>query len=150
MNLLLRFKSIFVYTLLPAFLFSSVACSSRPAYLQKGKTAEVSARWKVEKINPARLSADEKSILQQYGTPEYIRYYRRLSPQREKVYAWVYSDPARFVTFINGKKLDYVVLDDNLTSLNEQQRNSLFWGGIIAGSVAALGLAFYYFASKKK
>jgi hypothetical protein len=41
------------------------------------------------------------------------------------------------------------VLDEDLTSLNEQQRNQLFWGGIAAGSVAALGLLYYYFANKK-
>ena len=149
MNLLLRFKSICVYTLLTAFLISSVACSYKPAYLQEGKTTDISERWKVQKINPQRLSADEKSTLEQFGPPEYIRFYRRLSQQREKVYSWVYADPVRFVSFVNGKKIDYVVLDDDLTRWNEQQRNQLFWGGIAAGSVAALGLLYYYFFAKK-
>jgi hypothetical protein len=148
-NLHLRLKSICVYTLLTAFLVSSLACSYRPAYLQESKKAEISERWKVQKINPNRLSADEKSTLEQLGTPDYIRFYRRLSQQREKVYAWVYADPVRLVTFIDGKKIDYVVLDEDLTSLNEQQRNRRFWGGIAAGSVAALGLLYYYFIAKK-
>jgi hypothetical protein len=128
---------------LTAFLVSSAACGYRPAYLQKGKTAEISERWKVQKIDPKLLSADEKS------TPEYIRFYRRLSQKREKVYAWIYADPVRFVTFIDGKKIDYAVLDEDLTRWNEQQRNQLFWGGIAVGSVAALGLLYYYFANKK-
>ncbi len=149
MNLLLRFKSICVYTLLTAFLASSVACSYKPAYLQEGKTTEISERWKVQKINPNRLSADEKSTLEQFGPPEYIRFYRRLSQQREKVYAWVYADPVRFVTFVEGKKIDYVVLDEDLGSLNEQQKNMRFWGVIIAGSIAAVGLLYYYFVAKK-
>jgi hypothetical protein len=148
-NLLLRFKSICVYTLLTAFLVSSVACGYRPAYLQEGKKTEISERWKVQKINPSRLSADEKSTLEQFGTPENIRFYRRLSQQRERVYAWIYADPVRFVTFIDGKKVDYAVLDEDLTSLNEQQRNTLFWGGIAAGSVAALGVLYYYFFARK-
>jgi hypothetical protein len=148
-NLHLRLKSICVYTLLTAFLVSSLACSYRPAYLQESKKTELSERWKVQKINPNRLSADEKSTLEQLGTPDYIRFYRRLSQQREKVYAWVYADPVRLVTFIDGKKIDYVVLDEDLTSLNEQQRNRRFWGGIAAGSVAALGLLYYYFLAKK-
>jgi hypothetical protein len=148
-NLLLRFKSICVYILLTAFVVSSVACGYKPAYLQEGKTAEISERWKVRKINPKLLSADEKSTLEQFGTPDYIRFYRRLSQKREKVYAWIYADPVRFVSFIDGKKIDYAVLDEDLTSLNEKQRNQLFWGGIAAGSVAALGLLYYYFAKKK-
>ena len=149
MNLLLRFKSICVYILLTAFLVSSVACSYRPAYLQEGKTAEISERWKVQKINPNRLSADEKSVLEQFGTPGNIRFYRRLSQKREKVYAWIYADPVRFVTFIDGKKIDYAVLDEDLTAWNEQQHNQLFWGGIAVGSVVALGLLYYYFFAKK-
>ena len=149
MNLLLRFKSICIYTLLTAFLLSSVACSYKPAYLQEGKTAEISERWKVQKINPKRLSADEKTTLEQLGTPEYIRFYRRLSQQREKVYAWIYAEPVRFVTFIDGKKVDYVVLDEDLTAWNERQWDMLLWGGIAVGSVAALGLLYYYLVSKK-
>jgi hypothetical protein len=148
-NLLLRFKSICTYTLLTAFLLSSVACSYRPAYLQEGKTTAISERWKVQKVDPKRLSADEKATLEQFGTPEYIRFYRRLSQQREEVYAWIYAEPVRFVTFIKGKKVDYVVLDEDLTSLNERQWDRLFWGGIAAGSVAALGLLYYYFANKE-
>ncbi len=149
MNLLLRFKSICVYTLLTAFLASSAACGYKPAYLQEGNKAEISERWKVQKIDPSRLSADEKSTLEQFGTPEYIRFYRRLSQQRERVYAWIYADPVRFVTFIDGKKIDYAVLDEDLTPWNEQQRNTLFWGGIAAGSVAALGLLYYYLFARK-
>jgi hypothetical protein len=148
-NLLLRFKSICVYTLLTAFLVSSVACSYKPAYLQKGKTAEISERWKVQKINPKLLSADEKSTLEQFGSPENIRFYRRLSQKREKVYAWIYADPVRFVTFIDGKKIDYAVLDADLTPWNEQQQSQLFWGGIAVASVAALGLLYYYLFAKE-
>ena len=149
MNLLLRLKFICVYTLLSAFLVSSVACSFKPAYLQESKKAEISERWKVQKINPKRLSADEKTTLEQFGTPDYIRFYRRLSQKREGVYAWVYADPVRFVTFVDGKKIDYVVLDEDLTMWNEQQKNKLFWGGIVAASVAAVGLLAYYFINKK-
>jgi hypothetical protein len=148
-NLLLRFKSISIYTTLLAFLGSSFACSYKPAYLQDGKRAEVSERWRVEKINPAGLSADEKSVLETFGTPDYIRFFRKRSLEREKVYAWIYVEPVRFVTFIDGKKTDYAVLDEDLSSLNDHQRNMLFWGGIAVGTVAALGLLYYYFVAKK-
>jgi hypothetical protein len=147
-NLLLRFKSIWVYILLTALLVPPAGCGNKPAYLKEGKTAEVSERWKVQKIDPKLLSADEKSTLERLGTPDYIRFYRRLSQQREKVYAWVYADPVRLVTFIDGKKIDYVVLDEDLSSLNERQKDQLFWGGIITVSVVALGLLYYYFFAK--
>lgn len=149
MNPLLRFKSIWIYTTLLAFLGSSFACGYKPAYLQDGKTAEVSERWRVKKINPARLSADENSVLETFGTPDYIRFYRKRSLEREKVYAWIYVEPLRFVTFIDGKKADYAVLDEDLSSLNDHQRDMLFWGGVTTATVAALGLLYYYFIAKK-
>lgn len=102
----------------------------------------------MKKIDPALLSADEKSVLENIGNPDYIRFYRKRSLEREKVYAWVYTDPARFVTFIDGHKVDYAVLDEDLSSLNEHQRNMLFWGGITAGTLAAIGVLCYYLFAK--
>lgn len=148
MNLFLTFKSLWVYTLLAALLVPSIACSSKPGYLQKGRTAQVPDRWKVEKINPSLLSPDEKSTYETIGSPQFIRFYRRLSPDREKVYAWVYTEPVRLVTYLDGKKINYVVLDDDLSPLNEYQRKMLFWGGITAGAVAGLGLLYYFLLKK--
>lgn len=148
MKLFLRFKIICVYAILAAFLGSSAACGYKPAYLKEGKTAEVSERWRVQKIDPALLSADEKLVLEKFGNPDYIRFYRKRSLEREKVYAWIYAEPARFVTFIDGKKVDYAVLDEDLSSMNEHQRNMLFWGGITAGTLAVIGGLAYYLATK--
>jgi hypothetical protein len=147
-NLFLRFKIISVYILLAAFLVSSAACGYKPAYLKEGKTTEVSDRWRVKKIDPVLLSADEKSVLERFGNPDYIRFYRKRSLEREIVYAWVYAEPARFVTFIDGNKVDYAVLDEDLSSMNEHQRNMLFWGGIAAGTVVAIGVLCYYLFAK--
>ena len=149
MNIFLRFKILFAYILLAAFLGSSAACGYKPAYLKEGKTAEVSERWRVKKVDPALLSADEKSVLERYGNPDYIRFYRKRSLEREKVYAWIYADPARFVTFIDGNKVDYAVLDEDLSSLNEHQRNMLFWGEIAAGTIVVLGLLYYFLVAEK-
>jgi hypothetical protein len=149
MKRLFPLKSFWVYTILASLLLPSFGCSYKPAYLQQGKTAQVPDRWKVEKINPSLLSPDEKSVYETMGSPQFIRFYRRLSLDRERVYAWVYTEPVRFVTFLQGKKLDYVVLDDDPSSLNEHERNMLFWGGITVGAVAALGLLYYYFVAKK-
>jgi len=148
-NIFLRFKILFAYILLAAFLGSSAACGYKPAYLKEGKTAEVSERWRVKKVDPALLSADEKSVLERYGNPDYIRFYRKRSLEREKVYAWIYADPARFVTFIDGNKVDYAVLDEDLSSLNEHQRKMLFWGEIAAGTIVVLGLLYYFLVAEK-
>ncbi len=149
MNPFLTFKSLWVSLILISLGVSSLACTHKPAYLDKGTTAQVSERWRVEKISPSLLSPDEKSIYETMGSPQYIRFYRKLSLDREKVYAWVYTDPVRFVTFMDGKKVDYVVVDDDPSSLNEYQRKGLFWGGIATATVVGLGLLYYYFAGSK-
>jgi hypothetical protein len=120
-NPFLTFKSFWVSLILITLGVSSVACTYKPAYLDKGKSTQVSERWRVDKIDPSRLSPDEKSIYETMGSPQYLRFYRKLSLEREKVYAWVYTEPVRFVTFIDGKKVDYVVVDDDPSSLNEYQ-----------------------------
>lgn len=149
MNSFLTIKFFWVSTILTALLVPSIACTYKPAYLQQGKKTQVSERWKVEKINPARLSPDEKSVYETMGSPQFIRFYRRLSLDRERVYAWVYTEPVRFITFLDGKRVSYAVLDDDPSSLNEHQRKALFWGGITAGAVAGLGLLYYYFFVSK-
>jgi len=148
-NPFLTFKSFWVYTTLAALLVPSIACTYKPAYLQQEGKAQVSERWNVEKINPPLLSPDEKSVYETMGSPQFIRFYRRLSPDREKVYAWVYTEPIRFVTFLNGKKIDYAVLDDDPSPLTQYERKQLFWGGITAGAVVGLGGLIYYFLGKK-
>jgi hypothetical protein len=148
-NPFLTFKSFWVYTILAALLVPSIACTYKPAYLQQERKAQVPERWKVEKVNPPLLSRDEKFVYETMGAPQFIRFYRRLSPDREKVYAWVYTEPVRFVTFLDGKKIDYVVLDDDPSSLNQYQRKRLLWGGITAGAVVGLGAVLYYFLGKK-
>jgi len=147
-NLLLTFKSFWVYTTLAVLLVPSIACTYKPAYLQQGRKAQVPERWKVEKINSPLLSPDEKSVYETMGPPQFIRFYRKLSPNREKIYAWVYAEPVRFVTFVNGKKIDYAVLDDDPSSLSQDQQKRLLWGGITAGAVVGLGGLMYYFFAK--
>ncbi len=148
-NPFLTFKSFWVYTILAALLVPSVACTYKPSYLQQGGKVQVPERWKVEKINPPLLSRDEKSVYETMGSPQFIRFYRRLSPDREKVYAWVYTEPVRLVTFLDGKKIDYVVLDDDPSPLNQHQRKTLLWGGITAGAVVGLGAVLYYLLGTK-
>jgi len=146
---ILKFKSVCVYLTSLAFLTSSLACSYKPAYLQKSEKTQVVRRWKVQKIDPSRLSSPEASVFEKMGPPQFIRFYRRLDPDRERVYMWIYTEPVRLVSFIDGKAVDYVVLDDNPSPLNEDQKKWLLWGGISAGTVVALGIVSYLLFGKK-
>jgi hypothetical protein len=143
-----KLKFFFIFFLCFCLLASSVGCY-KPAYLDKSENAEVSDRWKVKAIAPSRLSPDEKAVLETMGNPQYVRFFRRLSPNRERVYEWIYTDPLRFVSFIDGKKLDYVVVDDDLSFMDYQEKRKLLYAGIVTGAVLAVGLLSYYLFGRK-
>jgi hypothetical protein len=146
---LLKFKSLVVYTVLTAFWLSFLGCSYKPAYLQKSQKTPTAERWKVGKIDPSQLSPDEASAFQKMGSPQYIRFFRKLSPERERVYEWIYTDPVHLISFIDGKQVAYVVVDDNPSSWNDDQKKWLFWGGVATAAVAGLGLLYYYLVASK-
>jgi len=141
----LKPRSLVVFLTLTALGFSPLGCSYKPAYLDKSASTKVSERWKVLKLDPAKLSAEEKAVFEQMGPPAYIRFFRHLSVAREMVYEWIYDEPVQLYTFINGKKVDYLVLDENPSSLNEAEKNVLFWSGVVVGSLALIGGGIYYF-----
>ena len=144
----LKLKSLGVYFVSVAFLMGSWGCSYTPSYLQRGEKAQVSDRWKVRKIDPSRLSPDESAVLEKMGSPQYIRFYRKLDPDRERVYAWVYTEPVGLVSFIDGKQVGYVVVDDDPSPLNEHQKKWLFWGAVGTATVVGLGLLYYFIVKK--
>jgi len=144
----LKFRSFPVYLTLTALVFSPLGCSYKPSYLQKSESTKISERWRVLKLEPAKLSADEKEIYDKMGAPSYIRFFRHLSVEREKVYEWVYEEPVQLFTFSNGKKVGYLVLDDDPSSLNPAEKRVLLWTGIIVGSVALVAGGVYYFMNK--
>ena len=145
----LRPRSFLVFLTLAALVFSPLGCSYKPSYLQKSESTKVSERWKVLKVDPAKLSADEKGVYEKMGPPAYVRFFRNLSVERAKVYEWVYDEPVQLFTFINGKKVEYAVLDEDPSSLNAAEKKVLLWTGIIAGSVAAVAGGVYYFYDRK-
>ena len=146
---IVKFKSVWAYCLLLTFLATPLACSYKPAYLQKSEKTQLAERWKVQKINPSRLSPAEASLFEKMGPPQFIRFYRKLDPDRERVYMWIYTEPLRFVSFIDGKAFEYVLLDANPSPLNDYQKKWLLWGGISAGTVVALGLLSFYLLGLK-
>ena len=146
---LLHLRPLVAYSVLAAFLLASLGCSYKPAYLQKSEKTPLGQRWKVKKIDPARLSPDETFAWEKMGSPQYVRFFRKLSPERERVYEWIYTDPVRLISFIDGKKVAYVVVDDDPSSLNDDQKNWLFWSGVTTATVAGLGILYYYLVGSK-
>ena len=144
----LNLKSFGVYFVSAAFLMASWGCSYKPSYLQRGETAQVSERWKVRKIDPSKLSPDESAVLEKMGPPQYIRFYRKLDALRMPVYAWVYTEPVKLISFIDGKQVGYVVVDDDPSPFNEHQKKLAFWSTVAAGTVGGLAL-IYFFVLKK-
>jgi len=144
----LKFRTFLVYLTLTALVFSPLGCSYKPSYLQKSESTKVSERWRVLKLDPSKLSADEKGVYDRMGPPGYVRFFRNLTVDREKVYEWVYEDPVQLFTFINGKKVDSTVLDEDPSSLNPAEKKVLLWTGIIVGSVAVVAGGIYYFLIK--
>jgi hypothetical protein len=136
------------YVLIVALLLAPFGCSYKPAYLQKSKKTEISERWRVVKINPERLSPDEAQVYRTTGAPQFIRFNRKHGVDRERVYTWIYTNPVRLFFFLDGKKVDYVVLDDNPSPLNDYQKKVLLWSGATVGTIASLGLLYYYFVAK--
>jgi len=114
-------KKLFLSLFIVVFLALSLGCSYKPTYLQKSQKTTIRERWQVKKIDPSRLSPDETALYKKDGTPEYIRFYRSSSPRRERVYEWIYTEPIHFVTFIDGKQVDYIVLDDRTSPLKEKE-----------------------------
>lgn len=145
----LQLKPLVVYSVLAAFLLAPLGCSYKPVYLQKSERTPIAERWKVKKIDPSQLSPDEMFALEKMGSPQYVRFFRKLSPERERVYEWIYTDPVRLISFIGGKQVAYVVVDDDPSSLNDEQKNWLFWSGVTTATAAGLGILYYYLIGSK-
>ena len=146
---LLHLKPLVAYSVLAAFLCAPLGCSYKPSYLTKSEKTPIAERWKVGGIDPALLSPDETIAWEKMGSPQYIRFFRNQSSERERVYEWVYTDPVRLISFMDGKSLGYIVVDDNPSSLNEEQKKWLFWSGVAAATTAGLGLLYYYYIGSK-
>jgi hypothetical protein len=149
LDLFPRPRTFLVFVLSLSLLSAPLACSYKPSYLQKSESTEVSQRWRVVKLDPAQLSPDETVVYDKYGSPQYIRFFRKLSSERQRVYEWVYIDPTAIVSFIDGKQIAYVVVDEDLSSLNDYQKKWLFWGGVTAATVGLLAVIYYYTLGKE-
>ena len=98
-------------------------CAFKPGYLQGAKT-DVPYRWKVTHIDPARVSDDQRAILEQRGVPSYVRFFREVQT-RKPIYAWIYLPPDRavdLVWFAAGKRVEEVAVDSDPSAFRSSTR----------------------------
>ncbi len=113
----------------PALLVACLAvvvlsgCAFKPGYVQ-GEKADVPNRWKVETIEPAGLSSDQRALLEERGPPTYVRFFREVHT-REPIYAWIYvgrDDAAESVWFAAGKRVEQVAVDNDPSAFRPSTR----------------------------
>jgi len=113
-------------------------CAVKPAYLQ-GKKTDVPYRWQVEKIEPARLSDDQRAVLERRGPPLYVRFFREVAT-RHPVHAWVYVGEAEavdLVWFVNGARVENIAVDRDTSAFSSTTRRRARIA-LLAGTGAAV------------
>ena len=98
-------------------------CVSKPAYV-RGTRTDIPNRWKVEQIEPARLSEDQRETLEQQGPPDFVRFFRQVET-RKPVYAWIYVNEAEAVDpvwFIEGNRVQDIAVDSDPSAFSSTTR----------------------------
>jgi hypothetical protein len=118
-------------------LLATVGCAYKPAYL-RGEKTDVPNRWKVEKIEPSRLSEDQRDTLERRGPPTYVRFFREVE-SRKPVYAWIYAgegDTVDLVWFIEGKAVEAIAVDSDTSAFSSTTRRRVRYTLLIGTGVA--------------
>jgi hypothetical protein len=125
-----------------------VGCTYKPGYLT-GVSTEVPQRWKVEKIAPGRLSADQQATLEDRGPPTYVRFFREVET-RNPVYAWIYTDTAEaidVVWFVDGKRVENIAVDSDPSAFSSTTRRRTRMA-LLVGTGAAILPAVLLFSNR--
>ena len=104
-------------------MLAAAGCTYKPAYI-RGEKTEVANRWKVETIEPARLSEDQRETFERRGPPAYVRFFREVET-RKPVYAWIYTgegETVDLVWFVEGKRVDAIAVDSDSSSFSSTTR----------------------------
>ena len=102
---------------------AAAGCTYKPGYLQGEKT-DVPNRWKVEKVEPGRLSEDQRTTLDRRGPPTYVRFFREVDT-RHPVYAWIYAgegDAVDLVWFVDGNRVEDIAVDSDPSAFTSTTR----------------------------
>jgi hypothetical protein len=116
-----------------------VGCTYKPGYIQGART-DVPNRWKVEKVEPARLSEDQRAVLDRRGPPMYVRFFREVET-RNPVYAWIYAgegDAVEIVWFVDGRHAEDVAVDSDPSAFSSTTRRRARIAVLIGTGAAVL------------
>ena len=137
-------------TILTVILSMLVGCTLQAPYMRGWEISEtISNRWTGGTFDEKKLSSDEAAVYKELGVPEAVRFFRTLET-RQRVYEWVYLERDQNVWFVEGKRVDYVTVDENSSGLTKETRGTikdkLTAGGVVgvvigavAGGLLALG-----------
>ena len=117
---------------------AAVGCTYKPGYLQ-GQRTDVANRWKVERVEPARLSADQRATLEERGPPTYVRFFREVET-RKPAYAWIYADAGGAVAvvwFVDGARVENIAVDADPSAFSSTTRRRTRIG-LLVGTGAAI------------
>jgi hypothetical protein len=123
-------------------------CSYKPAYLRGAKT-DIPQRWTVQKIDPARLSEDQRATLDRRGPPTYVRFFREVD-SREAVYAWIYAaegEPVEVVWFVGGTRAEEIAVDRDPSAFSSTTRRRSRMA-LLVGTGAAVLPAIVFLANR--
>jgi hypothetical protein len=118
-------------------MLAAVGCIHKPAYMQGEKT-DVANRWKVEKIEPTRLSEDQRDTFERRGPPAYVRFFREVET-RKPVYAWIYAGDegtVELVWFVDGRHVEAIAVDSDPSSFSSTTRRRARYALLIGTGVA--------------
>ncbi len=124
----------------------AVGCTPQASYMRRWQPAErIANRWSGGTMGATKLSADETAVFEELGTPDVIRLFRR-AQTRERVYEWIYESANQVIWFVEGERVDYVVVDTNMLPLTRAEQQNLkqksYAGGIMSGVVGVLATGF--------
>jgi hypothetical protein len=127
-----------------AVVLAAVGCAYKPSYV-RGEKTDVPNRWKVENIEPARLSEDQREVFERRGPPTYVRFFREVET-RKPVYAWIYAgedDAVDLVWFVDGKVVDAIAVDSDPSAYSSTTRRRVRYALLIGtGAVVLPAIVF--------
>ena len=128
-----------------------VACGGKAPYmrgwdLSPGHTH----RWTDGEIKVDKLSDDENTVYTELGPPQTIRFFRALHT-RQRVYEWLYDPSGKIIWFVDGKRVDYVIVGTSTSRLTKEAREmvqeKLTKGGILGVAVGGFAAGALIFGS---
>jgi hypothetical protein len=129
----------FVLGIVGVMLLTAVGCTYKPGYLQ-GDSTDVPHRWKVERVEPGRLSEDQRATLERRGPPAYVRFFREVET-RNPVYAWIYADAGEtvdLVWFVDGKRVENIAVDSDPSAFSSTTRRRTRFALLVGTGAAVL------------